>query len=374
MRGIYVHIPFCSSKCPYCDFYSAVGVDFLKEKYFAALRAELEFYSEKYDLSGVKTLYFGGGTPSIVEPKLYEKFFKELERFIPLDKLSEITIEVNPADYTFEDFKRLREIGFNRLSVGVQSFDDQTLKVLGRRHTVSESLRTLENAHRAGFENISVDLIWGVPFQNEEKLRGEFKALEKTPAVHLSAYKLTLYEETPFYNLAERGALKLPSEEEIETLYYTLLEETKRLGFERYEISNFSKGEKYRSKHNLLYWRLEPFLGLGASAWSFDGKRRWYNAKGVKEYIKLVEERGSATQRVLELDERELLKEKLIMGLRTAEGVEKELVLGKLPEFYIEEFFTLRGGRIAFNDRGFLVSNFLLAELISKIETVWREI
>jgi len=367
VRGLYVHIPFCASKCPYCDFYSAVGVDFLKERYFTALCAELEFFSQKYDLSTVETLYFGGGTPSTVEPSLYESFFKQLERFIPLNQLSEITIEVNPADYSLEDFKHLREIGFNRVSVGVQSFDEKTLKVLGRRHTVADSLRTLENLHRAGFENISVDLIWGVPFQTTEKLRGEFEILKNTPAVHLSAYKLTVYEETPFYKLAERGVLKLPSEEEIEKLYYTLLEETNKLGFERYEISNFSKGKKYRSKHNLLYWRLEPFLGLGASAWSFDGKRRWYNTKSVKNYITLVEEKGNATFEVINLDEKELLKEKLIMGLRTTEGVDKELVIGKLPEFYIDEFFTVKGDKIAFNDKGFLVSNFLLSELLSKI-------
>jgi oxygen-independent coproporphyrinogen-3 oxidase len=371
MKGIYIHIPFCAKKCPYCDFYSAVGVDFLKEKYIAALRAELEVFSNLYDLSAVKTLYFGGGTPSSLPPSLYESFFKYLSEFISLENLEEITIEVNPESYSLEDFKTLRGLGFNRISLGVQSFDDETLKVLGRTHDAKTSLVALENIHRAGFENISVDLIWGVPEQTPERLRGEFEVLKNTPAVHLSAYKLTLYEDTPLYRLARRGRFKLPTEGEIEKLYYTLLEEAERLGFERYEISNFAKGRRYFSKHNLLYWRLEPFLGLGASAWSFDGKRRWANPRPVERYLeKLKNPARSAgvdfiAEEIVELDERELLKERIIMGLRTTEGVERGLVEDKLPKEYLEEFFTLRGDRIAFNDRGFLVSNYLLSEILS---------
>ncbi len=367
MKGLYIHIPFCSKKCPYCDFFSAVGFDDLKEKYLAALCAELRLYADEYDLSGIETLYFGGGTPSSIKPTLYESFFSCLSEFLNLEKLSEITIEVNPESYSPDDFKHLREIGFSRVSIGVQSFLDENLRCLGRTHSSEVSLKAIENAHRSGFENISVDLIWGLPNQTEEKLRKEFEVLKRTPAVHLSAYKLTVYEETPLAKLVRWGKFDLPSEEQIENLYFTLLEEAGNLGFKRYEISNFAKTEKFRSRHNLLYWKLEPFLGLGASAWSFDLKHRWANVADLKVYIEKTLKGEKPLSEFLELNERDLLKERIIMGLRTTEGVEKKLIEGKLPEEYLEEFFVRKGEKVAFNDRGFLISNYLLSEIISKI-------
>ena len=363
MEGLYIHIPFCNQKCPYCDFFSVVGSPIGVEEYFESLLRELEIYSDLYGFS-FKTLYFGGGTPSTVPPKVYEEFFRRLEGFFDLSQLEEITIEVNPESYELEDFKHLREIGFNRISLGVQSFLDKNLKVLGRKHSALQSLKTLENIHRAGFVNISVDLIWGLPEQTEEDLRREFEILKTTPAVHLSAYLLTVYEETPLHQLVEKGIFKPPSEERIERLYYTLLKETRKLNFKRYEISNFALSEEFFSKHNLLYWRMRPFLGLGASAWSFDGKRRWHNVRNVKLYVEKLKEKTPPTAGVYTLNEKELKKESLIMGLRTVEGVPKEWVEEKLPKEVVEEFFILKGERIAFNDKGFLVSNSILSMLI----------
>ncbi len=365
MEGLYVHIPFCGKKCPYCDFFSVIGRPVPFEDYFEALLKEVRLYSEKYPLR-FKTIYFGGGTPSSVPPKVYARFLKKLSKIADLSEVEEITMEVNPESYSLEDFKLLREVGFNRISVGVQSFLEKNLRLLGRTHSVRHSLRTLENLSKAGFENISVDLIWGIPGQTEKDLKEEFKVLENLPAVHLSAYLLTLYEGTPFYRLFEEGKLKLPSEERVERLYHLLLEETKRLGFERYEISNFAKEERFRSKHNLLYWKSRPWLGVGASAWSFDGKRRWSNLKNLRLYVELLKEGKPPTADVMDLSEEELLKEKLIMGLRTTEGVPKEWIENKLDPQLVEEFFVpAKGGKnLAFNDRGFLVSNSLLAMLI----------
>jgi oxygen-independent coproporphyrinogen-3 oxidase len=363
MEGLYIHIPFCNQKCPYCDFFSIVDRPVGFEEYFEALLRELEIYSELYGFE-FKTIYFGGGTPSVVPPKVYEKFFRKLERFVDLPRIEEITMEVNPESYSLEDFKLLKEIGFNRISVGVQSFLDKNLKVLGRKHEVKHSLETLENLSGAGFENISVDLIWGLPEQTEGDLRREFEVLKNTPAVHLSAYLLTVYEETPLHRMVEKGIFKTPDEEQIERLYYTLLEETEKLNFKRYEISNFALSEEYFSKHNLLYWKLKPFLGIGASAWSFDGKKRWYNVKNVRLYVEKLKEKTPPTAGTYFLDEKELRKEAVIMGLRTTEGIPAEWIENKLPKEIIEEFFTRKGKNLAFNEKGFLVSNSILSMLL----------
>jgi len=363
-KGLYIHIPFCNQKCPYCDFFSITTrpVDF--ETYFNALLGEIEIYADLYRFS-LKTVYFGGGTPSVVPPEVYEKFFHRLGKVLDLSTLEEVTIEVNPESYTFEDFKALKDIGFNRISVGVQSFLDKNLKLLGRKHSVADSLRSLEEAHGAGFDNISVDLIWGLPGQNVSDLKKEFEILKQTPAVHLSAYLLTLYEETPFYLFHRRGRLKLPSQEEIERLYQTLLEETEGLGFERYEISNFSKGEEFKSKHNLLYWKMEPFLGVGAGAWSFDGKRRWSNVKNLTLYLqKVLRDRIPPREELIELTPDEWRKEAIILGLRTTEGIPYGWIKGRLPSEVLKEFFIQRGDKIAFNARGFLLSNAILSILI----------
>lgn len=363
MQGLYIHIPFCNQKCPYCDFFSVVvnKPDF--GTYFDVLLRELEIYKEHYRLE-FKTIYFGGGTPSVVPPKVYENFFNRLGKLIDLSRVEEITIELNPETYGYKDFKQLLDIGFNRFSVGVQSFLEENLRILGRKHSVKHSLETIENLSKAGAENISVDLIWGIPGQTPEKLKEEFKILKNLPVVHLSAYLLTVYEETPLQNLVEKGVFKLPNEEDIEKLYYTLLEQTEKLNFERYEISNFAKDGKYRSKHNLLYWQMKPFLGIGAGAWSFDGYRRWRNVRNINLYVEILKNGILPIEEKIGLNSEELLKEKIIMGLRTTEGIEKELIDGKLPQEIKKEFFSERGNRIAFNDKGFLISNSLLSMLI----------
>ena len=360
-EGLYIHIPFCGKKCPYCDFFSVVGeTDYWG--YLTALLEEIKLYSEKE--FQIKTIYFGGGTPSTIPPKLYEKFFSLLGKLIDLSQVEEITIEVNPEDYRFSEFSALRKIGFNRISVGVQSFLPKNLKILGRKHSVRDSLETVEAANKAGFENISVDLIWGLPQQTPKDLIKEFEILKTLPVVHLSAYTFTVYEETPLKLMVESGRFILPSEEEIETLYYTLLEQTQKLNFKRYEISNFAKSERFFSKHNLLYWKMKPFLGIGAGAWSFDGKRRWYNLRSVKGYKEALFRGKKPIASLYGLNGEEYLKEAIITGLRTTEGIPLEWIKDKIPKEVLEEFFIQKGEKVAFNDKGFLVSNAILSMLV----------
>jgi len=362
IEGIYLHVPFCAERCPYCDFFSVVGGETFIQNYFAALRAEIKTYARTFDLGSVKTVYFGGGTPSFVEPALYEPVLKTLKELGV--KPEEVTIEVNPADYGPREFEKLLKLGFNRISVGVQSFLDKNLKLLGRRHDAAAALAAVKKARSAGFENLSVDLIWALPNQTVEDLRREFELLAELEVSHLSAYQLTFYEKTPLWFALKRGEIKPPSEEEVEALYYALLEEVERLGFERYEISSFARSERFRSRHNLIYWRFKPYLGVGAGAHGFDGRRRWVNLKDLKSYAAaaLAGKRPIASE--TEPSPLELEKERLILALRTVEGVPAAQVEKRLPPWMVKEFFTRRGENLAFNDRGFLVSNALLVKLL----------
>ncbi|NPB05365.1 MAG: radical SAM family heme chaperone HemW [Aquificae bacterium] len=364
-EGIYVHVPFCGRKCPYCDFFSVVSSPLGAGEYLGLLVRELRLYADRYRFKP-KTVYFGGGTPSLLKPEFYEKLLSEFAKLVDLSRVEEITIEVNPESYSLKDFKKLREVGFNRLSIGVQSFSDRNLRLLGRTHSAERAKRAVLEAAEAGFENLSVDLIWGLPDQGPDDLERELEVLDRLPVVHASAYLLTVYEETPLFRLREEGKFRPPDQEEVEKLYFTLLRGLRELGFERYEVSNFAKEKRYRSLHNLLYWRSRPWLGLGASAWSFDGRRRWANPRDLRLYAERLRRNEPPAAQVFDLSEEELFKEKLLMALRTTEGVPRSWIEGRLPPEVVKEFFVpAKGGKnLAFNDRGFLVSNYLLSELI----------
>jgi len=364
IEGLYIHIPFCRKKCPYCDFLSFTDLSKPKKLYLHLLLKELELYLSLYEIK-LKSIYFGGGTPSLIPPSLYQTFFKKIKEFLRLNSLEEITIEINPEDYTEEDLKILREMGINRLSIGVQSFLNKNLQFLKRRHSPEDSIKKIELAYKVGFQNISIDLIWGLPSQTQEDLNKEFLIIRELPITHISAYKLTVYEETPLYYEVAKGKVKLPTDEIIETLYWTLLENLYELGFKRYEISSFGKTEKYFSIHNRLYWEMKPFLGLGVGAWSFDLRKRWKNFSSLDKYERALKNQKFPVEQVEIITQEEFRKEKIILGLRTTKGIELELVnLKKIPEEILKEFFIIENNRLRFNDKGFLVSNTLLTYFI----------
>ncbi|NPA32594.1 MAG: radical SAM family heme chaperone HemW [Aquificae bacterium] len=362
IRALYVHIPFCSSKCPYCDFMSVEGTH-LKGVYLRALEREMELYRELP--AKIRSVYFGGGTPSLLDPKEIERLISRVYEIFPVEKEVEITVECNPEDYKKEDYERLLDAGVNRVSLGVQSFSEKGLRALGRKHSREEVLRALERVLGTGFRSVNVDLIWGYPSQGEEELLFELEELSRFGVSHVSAYLLTLYPETKMGEMALSGKISPPDEERIARLHELLSEGLRALGFERYEVSNWAK-RGHECVHNLTYWRMEEFLGFGASAWGLVGRVRYMNERNISAYIELVS-LGKKPAKVKEkLSQKEFLKEKLMLGLRTREGVEEEYERF-VPE-HIKEFFEKSGGRLRIREDALIVSNELIAEVLRLVE------
>lgn len=249
IKAIYVHVPFCSYKCPYCDFLSLVNSPVDVGEYLEAVKKEIHLY-ESLNVK-VETLYFGGGTPTLLRPEELGEIIEEIDKVFGLSSVKEITVECNPETYGKEDFKKLKELGVNRVSVGVQSFTEKGLSVLGRKHTTQDGLKCLESLSEAGIENVNVDLIWGWPSQNLEDLEVEFEYLKRFPIKHVSAYLLTLYEDTPMGLAYKRGEFKPLEEDEIVKLHQKLSEGLRELGFKRYEISNWAK-EGYEDRKSVV--------------------------------------------------------------------------------------------------------------------------
>ncbi|MFN3598797.1 MAG: radical SAM family heme chaperone HemW [Aquificaceae bacterium] len=358
VKGIYLHIPFCSYKCPYCDFLSFVEPQASHEEYLQLLLKELDLYKD-LDFS-LKTLYFGGGTPSLIKPKLYEDFIRKLSKGIDLSCLEEISLEANPENYSFEEYKQLKGMGFNRISIGAQSLREEGLKVLGRLHSVGDTLRAVYNAHRAGFENINIDLIYGYQGQSLRDLEKEIDLLKNLPLTHISLYLLTPYEDTQIGNLYKKGLLKLPDEDTIGDMYQLLVDKLSDMGFLHYEVSNFAL-EGYECKHNLLYWTHEEFLGLGPSAWSFVKYRRFGNTRNLRLYKEGVLKGKKPVEYEEVLEGKEKIYDYIFVVLRTRKGVEKDL-LPYLPED-LKEFFEEEKGRLRLNTRGMLLINEILLRL-----------
>ncbi|MEJ5338754.1 MAG: radical SAM family heme chaperone HemW [Aquificaceae bacterium] len=357
VKGLYFHIPFCSYKCPYCDFVSVVDPVLDPSEYMNMLLKELELYRNLHIKP--QTLYFGGGTPSLIKPELYESFFERLFKYVDSSNLEEVSIECNPENYILEDYRRLKDAGFNRVSIGVQSLREEGLRALGRLHSVETSLRAVEFARVAGFENINIDLIYGYHGQSLKDLEKELKILRSLPISHVSFYLLTPYEDTQLGRLYEKGLLELPEEDTIGDMYELICESLEGFGFLQYEVSNFSL-PGYQCRHNMLYWSYEEFLGLGVSAWSFVDRVRFGNTKNLRLYAERVSNGEKPVEYEEKLEGDELLYDYLFVALRTSKGVEKSL-LSSIPR-ELEEFFEVNEDRLRLKRRGFLLIN----------EVLWR--
>uniref|UniRef100_A0A7V5XI21 Heme chaperone HemW n=1 Tax=Thermodesulfobacterium geofontis TaxID=1295609 RepID=A0A7V5XI21_9BACT len=333
--GLYLHVPFCLKKCPYCDFYSVeMRVSkYLENRFLKALKEELKllkvFLEEKFGIKGLSfiTFYAGGGTPSLLSPYFYEDLFNFLAKHFKFSP-KELTLEANPETLTLEKTKAFYEIGFNRISLGVQSFSSKGLKFLGRLHTLRDTLKALEFIVKSGFKNFSLDFIFGWKGQGEKTLKREIlKALEFKPP-HLSFYELTLEKGTPFYQIF-KGKKCWIKDEKLMNLYKIIEETLKINGYERYEISNYAI-PKYECKHNLLYWKLKPYLGLGPSATSRIENLRWENPRNLNYYLNsLLKEKKLSLKIIENLNLYELAKEYVFMGLRLKEGISLKELKGK---------------------------------------------
>ncbi len=365
IKGLYIHIPFCHYKCPYCDFVSFTN-DFPYELYLKYILQEANLYKD-VDMD-IKTIYLGGGTPSILDTKLYRSFLAQLSKVFDTSGVEEISIECNPEDYRENDFKALLDVGFTRISIGVQSFTEKGLLNLGRNHSPKESIESVHSAYKAGFDNINVDIIYGYPHQTLEDLKKDLEMVSSLPVKHVSFYLLTPYEDTLFGELFQKKMLKIPEEKEIEEMFLLIHESMEDLGFEHYEVSNYAI-EGYQCKHNLIYWNQEEFLGLGVSAWSFYENLRFGNVRNLSVYMETLRKGEKPVAYEEKLEGLELLKDYVFLKLRTSEGIPKlkeipwDKVFEELGEFLIDE-----GERVALNPKGMLLINEVLLRLFKLIE------
>ncbi|WP_340690669.1 radical SAM family heme chaperone HemW [Hydrogenobacter thermophilus] len=361
IESLYVHVPFCSYKCPYCDFVSFVNSAISHEDYLKLLIKELELY--KGESFSLKTLYLGGGTPSLISPELYREFLKAFD--VDLSQLEEFTIECNPETYREEEFKKMKDLGLNRVSVGVQSFKEKGLRMLGRRHTVKESIDCIMSAYHAGIENISIDLIYAYPNQTLKDLKEELRFIEDLPVKHVSCYILTPYEDTLFGHLLSKGKLQLPDADKIADMYLFLVEKLSSLGFDHYEISNFAT-PGYECRHNLSYWLGKEFLGLGVSAWSFVRDVRFGNTKNLNKYATLVLMGRKPAHQWEVLKGKRKLQDTLFTRLRTKWGIPKEYA-NLIPED-LSEFFEITNESIRLKEEGMLLINEILLRVFRLLE------
>lgn len=318
--GLYIHVPFCEKRCVYCSFYSTVHGKEERDAFVRTLAKELAF---RHNDAPISTLYFGGGTPSQLDDEEMEAVFSAIHRHCVLSPHAEITFEANPDDISQQKVAQLRQLGVNRISLGVQSFDDTRLSFLNRRHTAQQALDAIDILRTKGIENISIDLIFGLPGQQLADWNKELAQAFELPITHLSAYSLMYEKGTPLYYARERGAVKECDEETSLSMFQKLCTSAQCAGFEQYEISNFAR-PGYRSRHNSSYWHGIPYLGLGPGAHSYDGKNcRRVNDYSLRRYMEAGRAKTFAdVPHTLEkLSADECYDELICTRLRTCEGL-----------------------------------------------------
>lgn len=377
--GLYFHIPFCVRKCAYCDFYSfspeKEEEDFVAN-YVSAMMLQMEDAHDSCRDYIVDTIYFGGGTPSLMPIKQFERIFNSIKHNFRIAKDTEITVEVNPATANVKYLRALRHLGANRLSIGLQSANDAELKLLGRIHSLKEFENTFEDARDAGFKNISVDIMYGIPNQTPESLRSTIEYVTSIRPEHISMYNLKLEEGTPLWKM--RDSLILPDEDTEYNMYTSSVEYLASQGFERYEISNFSlKGNV--SRHNCRYWNCDEYLGIGASAHSYFGGERYSMIRNASRYIDGLQILDAGIKIIDEsriISKRESMNEYIMLRMRLDEGIDGDVFrekygidfgekFGKYLDEYIPDGFVRRiGNRYSFTTKGMFVSNYILSAVL----------
>ncbi len=319
--GLYIHIPFCAGKCGYCDFFSVPDTG-LVPRFLEALHREIDLYRDEF--TGFDTVYFGGGTPSLLSMQQLEDLLGKIRRSFAVLPDPEVTIEVNPADFDLNDLAALRGMGFSRISIGVQSFLDRDLQLLGRRHTSAQAVQALEDAVQSGFDNIGLDLMYGLPGQTpEDWLSNLGKAVGFRPA-HLSCYELEIKSDTPLGIRFGKGEFSHLAEDCRREIFFTTSRFLTDAGYVHYEISNFAQGMDRASRHNRKYWDHTPYLGLGPSAHSFRGNTRWWNHASLADYLRDPAEGRRPVAASEKLDTGQMRLEALFLGLRTIQGIDLE--------------------------------------------------
>ena len=373
MAGVYIHIPFCRQKCYYCDFYKTVNTG-LTDQFISVLRKEITLRKNYLEGENVETIYFGGGTPSVLTKTQLAHILSFLNTELHPSPQAEITFEANPDDLDYEYLKALINLGVNRLSIGIQAFQNKHLEKMNRRHNREQAILAIKNAVKAGFSNISVDLIYGLPGLSSQQWIESLKEVFSLPVQHLSAYHLTYHEGTPFYTWLKKGTLKELDETDSIEQFNRLIVEAEKAGFEQYEISNFAKSEIY-SRHNTAYWTGNKYLGLGPSAHSYNGQSRQWNFAHIDSYLKAFET-GSSFFEIEKLTENEKFNEYILTRLRTKWGVSFLYIQEKFGKDRARDFLMhiqnyIRSGKViqqndvfTLSREGVFVSDDILANLM----------
>lgn len=369
--GIYIHFPFCLSKCIYCNFFSIAALS-QKEPFLKALRKEISFRREYLSGKKISTLYFGGGTPSLFTADELQSILNELYNYFDFSNLQEFTIEVNPEQLTPEYLSQLRNLPINRISIGIQSFDDQILQLLRRRHSVEMAMKAIDNAFNAGFENLSIDLIYGIDARSTTNWEKELRTVFSFPIKHLSAYALTVEENTLLYRKKKKENTSFTSEDTAIRDFEILAALAHEAGFEQYEISNFAKSG-HLSLHNSAYWQGVPYLGLGPSAHSYNGSSRQWNVADINYYIVGIEQENPDFE-IEYLTPSMKLNEYILLSLRTSQGLNIEYVESHFGKENAEQihhgfsridsrFFILKNGNYILSYEGKFYADYIAGEL-----------
>lgn len=377
--GLYIHIPFCRSKCAYCDFYSLSGREQRMDAYQRALLTHLTESAPMAKAYCVDTVYFGGGTPSFYGEKRLSELLKHIKKIYHLEPNAEITMEANPDSVDLKMLKRLRRAGFNRISLGVQSADNALLSSLGRPHTFEQACRAVEWARKAGFQNVSLDLIYGLPDQTMENWQNTVEQVLALNPEHISAYGLKVEEGTPLFRRVQNGEI-LPDDDVQADCYLWTVERLAKEGYNQYEISNFAKDGLF-SRHNLKYWMTQPYMGFGPGAHSDFGSRRYSFIRDLDGYINGVLEGGPIVDEDDQIPQKERSGEYLMLRLRTEHGIDgweyqNKYIMNfapleqKLLEYEKAGFAVRNGNRWNLTPKGFLLSNSIISSLLDLQEPI----
>ena len=375
MTGLYIHIPFCKSRCIYCGFYSTTAEQ-MKQAYVDAVCREMELRNAIYEKEGkdvsktIATVYLGGGTPSQLSPTQLQQLFDAIARHYDVNNDAEITIECNPDDVTEAFAELLQSLPVNRVSMGAQTFDDDRLQFIHRRHTSEQVTTAIQRLREKGIHNISVDLMYGFPEETLEEWEHDIQQALALNVEHISAYALTYEEGTPLYRLLEEGKVKEIDEERSLAMYDRLIDRLQEAGYEHYEISNFAR-KGWRSRHNSSYWQLVPYIGIGAAAHSYDGRRRQWNIADINSYINHIQQGIVPAEGEL-LDKDSRYNDHVMLALRTCEGLdlgtldsdERSYCKETAKKFVLDGLLVKTDNHLRLSRKGLFVSDMIMSELM----------
>lgn len=373
MAGIYLHIPFCKRRCVYCDFYSTT-MESRKDAYIQALCEELKMRREYLNGASVETVYFGGGTPSQLDEVHFEHVFDVINQVYSLSSVPEITLEANPDDLTPMYVNMLRRLPFNRISIGIQTFQDDTLCLLRRRHTAQQAIEAVKRCQDAGFSNISIDLMYGLPKESKESWQADLQQAIALDVPHISAYHLIYEEGTELWNLRRKHQIEEIDEERSVEFFSMLIDTLQAVGYVHYEISNFAKPGMY-SRHNSSYWDGTYYLGCGAAAHSYNGISRQWNVASLDTYIENIKS-GLLPCEIESLDQYTRYNDKVITSIRTSKGLSLSALqlefgqrlynycLSNADTYLKEGLLTIENGRLHLTRKGIFVSDGIMSDLL----------